>query len=44
MLSGTIQRMRTNGAKGQTGDRQDLHAVPAELVERAKTERVEAGC
>ncbi len=40
-MSDTIEPMPTNGAKGQTGDRQDLQALAAELVERAKTEGVE---
>ena len=40
-MSDTIEPMPTNGAKGQTGERQDLQAVAAELVERAKTEGVE---
>jgi putative transposase len=40
-LSDTIEPMPTIGAKGQSGDRQDLQALAAELVERAKTEGVE---
>ena len=40
-MSETIEPMPTNGAKGQTGERQDLQALAAELVERAKTEGVE---
>ena len=43
-MSDTIEPMATNGVKRQTGerqDRQDLAALAAELVERAKTEGVE---
>ena len=43
-MSDTIEPMPTNGANGRVGerhDRQDLQALAAELVERARTEGVE---
>ena len=43
-MSDTIEPMPTNGANGQTGERQDrrdLQALAQELVQRARTEGVD---